>query len=60
MREFEQLQMRFGLDEESELEITGLIKGLSPNIANVVDLQPYISFHYVFNVVIKVEKQLKD
>ena len=38
--EFEQLQVRVGLDEELELKIARFIKGLSLNITSKVDLQP--------------------
>ena len=34
IREFEQLQMGAGLNEDLELKITRFIKGLSPNITN--------------------------
>ena len=34
--------MRVGIDEELELKITMFIKGLSPSIANEVDLKPYL------------------
>ena len=59
IREFEQLQMTTGLDEEPELKITRFIKGLLPSIANKVDLQPYLSFDDVCHLAIKVEKQLE-
>jgi len=35
-----------------------LIKGLSPSIANKVELEPYLSFNDVFHLTIKIEKQL--
>ena len=38
IREFEQLQMRVGLNGEPELKIARFIKGISPSIANKVDL----------------------
>ena len=60
IREHEQLQMRVGLDEEPELKIAILMKGLSSIIASKVDLQPYLSFEEVCHLTIKVEKQLKD
>ena len=59
LREFKQLQMWVRLDEEPELKIARFIKGLLPNIANKVDLQPYLSFDNVCHQAIKVEKQLK-
>ena len=48
--------MRVGLDEEPELKIARFIKGLSPSIANKVDLRPYLSFDDVCHLAIKVEK----
>jgi len=59
IRECEQLQMSIGLDEESELKIARVIKGLSPSIAYQVNLQPYLSFIDICHLVIKVKKQLK-
>ena len=59
IREFEQLQMTVGLDEEPELKMARFIKGLSPSIASKVELQPCISFDDVCHLGIKVEKQLK-
>ena len=32
---------------------------MSPNIANKVDVQPYLSFEYVLHLAVKVEKRLK-
>ena len=60
IKEFEQLQMRVGLDEESELMIARFIKGLSPSIGNKVELQPCLSFDDVCHLAIKIEQQLKD
>ena len=57
---FEQLQMKVGLDEEPELKISRFIKGLSPSIANKVDLRTYLSYNDVCHLAIKVEKQFKD
>ena len=34
-------------------------KGVSPNITNKVDLQPYLSFDDVCNLTTAIEKQLK-
>ena len=56
MREFEQLQMRVVLDEESKLKIARFIKRLSPNITNEVDRQSDLSFDDVCNLVIKVKR----
>ena len=60
IKEFKQLQMRVGLDEEPKLKISRFIKGLLPNIANKVNLRSYLSFDYVCNLSMKVKKQLKD
>jgi len=51
--------MRVSLDEEPELKIVKFIKGLSPNIPNKVDLQPYLSFDDMCYLAIKIEKKLK-
>ena len=59
IRGFEQLQMRVDLDKKPELNISRFIKGLSPSIANKVDLQLYLSFDDVTHLAMKVEKQLK-
>jgi len=59
LREFKQLQMWVRLDEEPELKMARFIKGLSPNIANKVDLQPYLSFDDVCHLALEVEKLLK-
>jgi len=47
------------LNEVVELKIARFTKGLSPNIANKVDLQSYLSFDDVCELAIKVAKQLK-
>jgi len=59
IREFEQLQIRVGLNEELKLKIIRFIKGLSPNISNKLYLQPYICFEDVCSLVIKVEKEFR-
>jgi len=51
IRQFDQVQMRVGLNEELELEIARIIKGLSPNIANKVDLQLY--FHLMMCAILQ-------
>jgi len=45
--------------KNNELTIARCIKGLSPSIANKVELQPYLSFNDVCHLAIKIEKQLK-
>ena len=47
---------KFGLNEDSELTFDTFTKGLSPSIANKVELQPYLSFEEVCNLAIKIEK----
>jgi len=50
--------MRVGLNEDNEPTIAKFIKDLSPNIANKVELQLYLSFNDVCHLAIKIEKQL--
>jgi len=57
--EFE-LQLRVGLNEDNELTITRFIMGLSPGIANKVELRPYLSCNDVCLLPIKIKKQLKS
>ena len=59
IREFEQLYMRVGLNEDNELTIARFIKGLSPNITHKVELQPYLSFNDVCHLTIKIKRQIK-
>ena len=47
--------MRVGLNEEAKLKLARFITRLSPNIANKVNLQPYLSFDDVCYIAIKVE-----
>jgi len=56
IREFGQLQMRVGLNEDVELKVVRFIRGLAPNIANKIDLQPYLFFDDVCHLSIKVKK----
>jgi len=51
--------MRVGLNEDNELTIARFIKGLSPSIANKMELQSYLSFNDVCHLAIKNQKQLK-
>jgi len=51
--------MQVRLNEDNELTITRFIKGLSPTIANMVKLQPYLSFNDACHLAINIEKQLK-
>jgi len=47
IQEFEQPQMRVGLNEDNKLIIARFVKEFSPNVANKVELQPYLSFNDV-------------
>ena len=51
--------MKIWLNKDNELSIARFIKGLSPNIANKTKLRPYLSFHDVFHLTIKTDKQPK-
>jgi len=59
IREFEQLQIRSGLEEEPEQTMARFIRGLDPNLAEKVDIQPYWCFEDVCKLAIKVEKHSK-
>ena len=56
--EFDQFQLRVGLNEDEELTITRFIKKLSPSIANKVERQPYLTVDDVCNLPMKIERQL--
>ena len=57
--EFEQLQLKVGLNKDDKLAIARFINRLSPSIANKVTLQLYLTFDDVCNLAIKVERQVK-
>ena len=59
IREFEQLQIRSGLEEEQDQTMAQFFRGLDPGIAEKVDLQPYWSFEDLCKLAIKVEKYSK-
>jgi len=59
IREFEQLQIRSGLEEEPEQTMARFLKGLELAIAEKVDIQPYWSFEDLCKLAIKVEKYSK-
>jgi len=59
IREFEQLQIRSGIEEEPDQTMARFIWGLEPSVAEKVDLQPYWSFKDVCKLAIKVEKYSK-
>jgi len=56
VREFEQLQIRSGLEEEPEQTMARFLKGLDRRIAEKVDLQPYWSLEDLCKLAIKVQK----
>jgi len=57
--EFEQLQIRSGIKEDPEQTMARFIRGLDPNLAEKVDIQPYGCFEDVCKVAVKVEKYSK-
>jgi len=60
IREFEQLQIRCALREESEQTIVRFLKGLNSAILERVELQPFWTFEDTCKLVVNVEKQLKS
>ncbi|KAL3537249.1 hypothetical protein ACH5RR_000615 [Cinchona calisaya] len=58
--EFEDLMLRCDIYEPEEQTIDRYLGGLRIEICNVVQLQPYWTFHDVCKLALKVEKQLKD
>ncbi|KAJ9549290.1 LOW QUALITY PROTEIN: hypothetical protein OSB04_021833 [Centaurea solstitialis] len=57
--EFDRLRMRCGAEEEEEQIIARFFGALQPEIADIVQLQPYWTFNDVCQFALKVEKQLK-
>ncbi|XP_071708618.1 uncharacterized protein [Rutidosis leptorrhynchoides] len=57
IQEFERLRMRCDVQEEEEQTIARFLGVLKPEIADVVNLQPYWSFNDVCRLALKVEKQ---
>ncbi|MDN4193085.1 hypothetical protein DDE03_10970, partial [Bifidobacterium longum subsp. longum] len=57
--EFEMLSMRCELSEPREQTIARFIGGLNKEIADVVELQPYVFWEDVITLASKVEKQRK-
>jgi Retrotransposon gag protein/Zinc knuckle len=58
--ELDHLMLKCGIVEPEEQTIARYLCGLHKEIHDVVILQPFISYHDVFKVVTKVEKQLKE
>ena len=59
VREFEQIQLRSGIEEEPKQTMAQFLRGLEPSIAEKVDIQPYWSFEDVCKLAVKVEKYSK-
>ena len=53
IREFEQLQIRSGLEEEQDQTMARFLRGLDPGIAEKVDLQPYWSLEDLCKLAIR-------
>ncbi|KAJ9535507.1 hypothetical protein OSB04_un001363 [Centaurea solstitialis] len=56
--EFERMRMRCDTTEDDEQVIAWFLGCLRPEIADVVSLQQYYSFSYVFRLAYRVEQQL--
>ena len=59
VKEFEVLMMRCELQEPQEQTIARFLGGLNREIANMVELQPFVFLEDIIKLVIKVERQLK-
>ena len=57
MKEFEMLMICCDLQEPQEKTITRFISGLHKEIADAVELQPYVSLEDVIKLVMKIERQ---
>jgi Retrotransposon gag protein len=58
--ELDHLMLKCGVVESEEQTIARYLCGLRKKIHDVISLQPLISYHDVFNLTTKVEKQLKE
>ncbi|XP_021991808.1 uncharacterized protein LOC110888596 [Helianthus annuus] len=59
--DFDRLRMRCGAEEEEEEQVIARFFGaLRPEIADIVQLQPYWTFADVCQLALKVEKQLRS
>ncbi|XP_022023527.1 uncharacterized protein LOC110923773 [Helianthus annuus] len=58
--DFDRLRMRCGAEEEEEQIIAHFLGALRPDIADVVQLQPYWNFNDVCRLALKVEKQMRN
>ena len=59
MKEFKVLMMRCELQEPQEQTIVRFLGGLNKEIADAVELQPYVFLEDVIKLAIKVERQCK-
>ncbi|XP_074305735.1 uncharacterized protein LOC141640955 [Silene latifolia] len=59
IKEFERLIMVCDLEEREEMQIARLIKGLSPSLAQRVEVQNFLDFNNVCKLALKFEKQDK-
>ncbi|XP_074278573.1 uncharacterized protein LOC141602166 [Silene latifolia] len=59
IKEFERLIMVCDLEEREEMQIAQLIKGLSPSLAQRVEVQIFLDFNDVCKLALKFEKQDK-
>lgn len=58
--EFDRLRIRCGVEEEKEQIIARFFGALRPEIADVIQLQPYYTFNELCQLALKVERQLKS
>ena len=58
--EFDHLMLKCGIVEPEEQTIARYLRGLRREIHDMVTLQPFITYHDVFKLATKVEKQLKE
>ena len=59
IQEFEQLQIKSGIEEEPEQTMARFIMGLEPSLVEKVDIRPYWCFEDACKSAIKVEKHSK-
>ncbi|XP_074305943.1 uncharacterized protein LOC141641168 [Silene latifolia] len=59
IKEFERLIMVCDLEEREEMQIARFIKGLSPSLAQRVEVQNFLDFNDVCKLALKFEKQDK-
>ena len=56
--EFDHLLVRYEVNEKEEQTIARYLQGLRKDIRDVVELQPYHSYHDVFKLAVKTETRL--